>query len=202
MGNNTNFGSGPYLEGNHGPVDQELSVDNLKVVQGRVPTELHGMYVRNGPNPKYPTKGFHHWFDGDGMLHAVQFHGNGRVSYTNRFVQTARFKAEQSAGRKLFPTVYDVLDPTNFVLTMLKLISKAIISRGKTKTLGDPGYSTANTSVEYHDRRLLALVESDVPHHIRLPDLHTLGIYTYGGQLTHPFTAHPKVRIFLPPFRS
>jgi carotenoid cleavage dioxygenase-like enzyme len=51
----------------------------------------------------------------------------------------------------------------------------------------------ANTALIWHDRRLLALWEGGEPHEITLPILATVGPYTYGGQLTHPCTAHPKV---------
>ena len=39
-------------------------------VEGALPPELSGVYMRNGPNPK---SGFAaHWFLGDGMLHGVR----------------------------------------------------------------------------------------------------------------------------------
>ena len=47
-----------------------------------------------------------------------------------------------------------------------------------------------------HGDRLLALVESSHPTALRLLEsgaLETLGAYSMGGKLAHPFTAHPKV---------
>ncbi|TMD01049.1 MAG: carotenoid oxygenase family protein [Chloroflexi bacterium] len=58
----------PYLEGRYAPVADELTVDTLEVV-GTLPEELDGVYVRNGPNPRFAPPGRYHWFDGDGMLH-------------------------------------------------------------------------------------------------------------------------------------
>jgi carotenoid cleavage dioxygenase-like enzyme len=29
------------------------------------------VYLRNGPNRRYAARGRYHWFDGDGMVHAV-----------------------------------------------------------------------------------------------------------------------------------
>ena len=45
-----------------------------------------------------------HRFDGDGMLHAVRIR-NGRVSYSNSYVQTTRLTKERAAGRSLFSKV-------------------------------------------------------------------------------------------------
>jgi len=43
-----------YLAGNFGPVDAETTATDLPVT-GRVPEELDGRYVRNGPNPVAPV---------------------------------------------------------------------------------------------------------------------------------------------------
>ena len=40
----------PYLEGNYGPVSEEVTATDLRV-QGHIPDALCGRYVRNGPNP-------------------------------------------------------------------------------------------------------------------------------------------------------
>ena len=52
---------------------------------------------RAGPNPKLQPSAGYHWFDGDGMIHAVRFSG-GKASYCNRWVDTARLEQEQKAG--------------------------------------------------------------------------------------------------------
>lgn len=43
------------------------------------------------------------------------------------------------------------------------------------------------------DGQLLALWEGGAPHAIQLPELKTIGEYTYNGKLISGFTAHPKV---------
>src|SRR5690606_33803027 len=58
----------------------ELAVD------GALPPELTGLYVRNGSNPVTGTSP--HWFLGDGMLHGVRLERGRAVSYRNRYVQT------------------------------------------------------------------------------------------------------------------
>jgi carotenoid cleavage dioxygenase len=53
--------------------------------------------------------------------------------------------------------------------------------------------NTANTAMVWHNNTLYALMEAAPPHRMTLPDLETVGEETFGGKLTHPFTAHPKV---------
>ncbi|KXZ51784.1 hypothetical protein GPECTOR_11g228 [Gonium pectorale] len=78
-----------YLSGNFAPVDEELFEEELQVENGELPEGLEGVYVRTGPNPFFKPVAGYHWFDGDGMLHAVRLRG-GKASYCNRFVKTER----------------------------------------------------------------------------------------------------------------
>ena len=71
-------------------------------VIGEIPKDFSGMYVRNGPVPQHTPTGKYHWYDGDGMLHAVHFR-HGEVSYRNRWVETDGLKADQAAGESLAP---------------------------------------------------------------------------------------------------
>ena len=70
-------------------------------VVGELPADLDGVYLRNTENPLHPALGRYHPFDGDGMLHAVEF-GNGSAAYRNRFIRTAGFEAELAAGEPLW----------------------------------------------------------------------------------------------------
>lgn len=45
----------------------------------------------------------------------------------------------------------------------------------------------------YHDRRFMALVENAPPHWVQAKTLDSVGVYDYDGQMSGPFTAHPKV---------
>ncbi|NVB77704.1 MAG: apocarotenoid-15,15'-oxygenase, partial [Kofleriaceae bacterium] len=67
------------------------------VVEGALPAELDGVYLRNTENPVMPSIGRYHPFDGDAMVHAMRFRG-GTASYRNRFVRTAGLAAELEAG--------------------------------------------------------------------------------------------------------
>ena len=88
-----------YADGVYARVDEELEVHDLAVV-GEIPAALDGMFVQNSPNPYFPPKGAYHWFDGDGMVHAVQLR-DGRATYRNRYIDTAGLQADQAAGEAL-----------------------------------------------------------------------------------------------------
>lgn len=90
----------PYLTGGYEPVGDELVAAGLKI-SGEIPPALNGTYIRNGPNPIFPRENYVFW-DGDGMLHAVEIH-SGTASYRNRFVRTAAYADELAAGKSLHP---------------------------------------------------------------------------------------------------
>ncbi|WP_206602858.1 carotenoid oxygenase family protein [Leptolyngbya ohadii] len=155
----------PYLADNFAPVQTELTSDPLCVV-GKLPPELNGMFVRNGPNPQFSPIGRYHWFDGDGMLHGVQIQ-DGKASYRNRYIHTTGFRQEHQAGRALFGGLLQP-SPNGFK-------------------------NVANTALVWHHNQLLALWEGGEPHAIEVPSLDTIGSHTFGGKLASPMTAHPKI---------
>ncbi|MBG1264882.1 carotenoid oxygenase family protein [Nostoc commune] len=160
----------PYLDRNFAPVREEITTEKLPVI-GELPLELSGMFVRNGSNPQWTPIGQYHWFDGDGMLHGVQI-SNGVATYCNRYVQTAGWKKEREAGKALWTGFLEPLRMDN----------------------PHSGYkNTANTALVWHAGQMLALNEGGLPHAIKLPELDTIGEYTYNGKLVSAFTAHPKV---------
>lgn len=76
-----------FQRGNYAPVADELTEFDL-TVEGSIPPELDGWYLRNGPNPRKSTG---HWFTGDGMIHGIRVE-NGRAAwYRNRWVRTDSF---------------------------------------------------------------------------------------------------------------
>jgi carotenoid cleavage dioxygenase-like enzyme len=178
--NDASTTANPFLQGNFAPVHEEVAVDNLTVT-GKLPPEMDGMFVRNGPNPQFPPIKNHHWFEGDGMLHGVRIQ-EGRASYRNRYIRTPYWKAENAEGCALYGSF---LDPPS-VTALLRLIRNWLKRLPVMK-------NTANTALVCHDGRLLALWEGGEPYEIQVPDLDTVCPYTYGGKLKHQFTAHPKV---------
>jgi carotenoid cleavage dioxygenase len=88
----------PYLAGNLAPVTEEVTAFDLPTT-GRIPVELEGRWLRNGPNPEVvadPTK--HHWFLGTGMVHGVRLRGGNAEWYRNRFVLDADARAAGEVG--------------------------------------------------------------------------------------------------------
>jgi carotenoid cleavage dioxygenase len=75
-----------YLEGNFAPVRDEMGAIDLPV-EGALPPELQGRYLRNGPNPPSGTEPAH-WFTGDGMLHGVRIEDGRAEWYRSRWVDT------------------------------------------------------------------------------------------------------------------
>jgi carotenoid cleavage dioxygenase len=74
-----------HLRDNWAPVLDEITETGLRV-EGTIPPELTGTYVRTGPNPASGTS--KHWFFGDGMLHGIRLAGGRAEWYRNRFVRT------------------------------------------------------------------------------------------------------------------
>jgi carotenoid cleavage dioxygenase len=78
-----------WMHGNYGPVLDEIESFELEI-QGAIPPDLNGIFLRNSPNPKSGDSGF--WFMGDGMLHGVRFSGGKALWYRNRWIQTDAIK--------------------------------------------------------------------------------------------------------------
>jgi carotenoid cleavage dioxygenase len=77
----------PYLEGNYGPVHEEVTAFDLPVT-GELPADLSGRLLRIGPNPVVPADpATYHWFTGTGMVHGVRIRDGRAEWYRNRFVR-------------------------------------------------------------------------------------------------------------------
>ncbi len=146
-----------WLAGNFAPVTKETESFDLKI-EGALPPELNGVFMRNGPNPdRAPTA---HWFMGDGMLHGLRLEGGKAKWYRNRFTQTER---------RAFTG--DARGPENILNRRL---------------------SSANTALVRHAGKIYALEEAHFPYEVD-GELNTVGCQDFGGKLTSPMTAHPKV---------
>lgn len=81
-------GGHPYLTGLHTPMREEVTLDTLKV-DGEIPAQLDGRYLRIGPNPVTPPDpASYHWFVGDGMAHGVRIRDGKAEWYRNRWVRS------------------------------------------------------------------------------------------------------------------
>ena len=153
---------------------QDIACDGAWV-EGKIPADLRGDFYRNGPGLfERGGRRYHHWFDGDGMVHAWRF-GDQGVSHQARFVQTRKFAAEAKAGEFLVPAFGTAIAP------------KMTMHSGESM-------NTANTNVIRHDGRLLALWEGGSAHALDASSLHTQGIVSWSSELAGmPFSAHPKI---------
>ena len=160
----------PFMSGAWEPVRAEHTNMDLTVTRGAIPPGLEGTFVRTGPNPRFPERHDqrrYHFFAGDAMVHGVELK-DGKAHYRNRWVQTRGLRRDlatmgESVGQP---------PPPSF---------------GK-------GSSGGNTAMLYHGGRLLALSEgTQGAWQLALPSLDTVGFFTFGDELKHNFTAHPKV---------
>ena len=170
------FQSNPKLTCLRGYRGQDISCDNAWV-EGKIPADLRGDFFRNGPGLfERGNQRYHHWFDGDGMVHAWRFTDQG-VSHQARFVRTKKFVAEQEAGEFLVPAFGTAIVP-------------------KIPLRSSDTMNTANTNVIKMDGRLLALWEGGSAHALDATSLQTQGMVAWSPELAGmPFSAHPKVEV-------
>lgn len=81
-----------HLAGHLAPVPDEIDAHDLPV-QGVLPPELTGRYLRNGPNP-LPGEPSAHWFTGHGMVHGIRLRDGRAEWYRNRWVRTAALEGQ------------------------------------------------------------------------------------------------------------
>lgn len=101
----------PYRTGPWQPQYREYDAWDLDV-EGDLPDDLSGVYLRNTETAVFEPIKRYHPFDGDAMLHSISF-GNGEARYHNRFVRTDAFLAEQEAKASLWAGITE--HPSNAV---------------------------------------------------------------------------------------
>jgi carotenoid cleavage dioxygenase len=164
-----------FLQGAFAPLQMECDAADLRV-EGEIPRDLHGSFYRNGPNQQFaPRGGDFHIFAGDGMTHAFHIE-DGKVSYRNRYIRTAKYKLEHELGR----SVINPMNPfdceegyTDFVLTDKE--------------------GLANTACVWHGGKMLILEEGHYPFQVDPVTLESVGSFNYDGKLNTAMTAHPKL---------
>ena len=145
----------------------------LTDIQGQVPREIHGTFLRNGPSQQVlPPGGYRalHLFDGDGMVHAFRF-DDGRVFYTGRIVEHPCTLRERAEGR--------------FCMDLIGVRAEDPV---------EPMRVQPNTNVVFHAGKLMALVENAYPFEIDRRTLAPIGTNDLQGKgLGMSTTAHPKI---------
>jgi len=146
-------------------------------VEGQLPADLDGAFLRVGPDPQYPKParfGNDIAFDGEGHVSLFRIK-NGHVDYRTRYARTQRWKAQHAARESLFGMYRNPMTDDPRV---------AGLSRG-----------TANTQLFYHHGKLLVFKEDSPPVAMHPLTLETTDdYYTFGGALkSQTHTAHPKI---------
>lgn len=90
----------PFLNGNYAPIHEESDFNDLGSDQ-KIPNDIKGTYMRNGPNPAFEPITYTYPFDGDGMIHAITIKDN-KAHYRNRYVKTKGLLLEQRHGKALY----------------------------------------------------------------------------------------------------
>jgi carotenoid cleavage dioxygenase-like enzyme len=165
----------PGLERAFSFVPVERTAERLRV-EGEVPAFLRGTYYLNGP-ARF-ARGevrYRHWLDGDGMVCALRFSGDG-VHLTARFVRGTKLVEEEAAGRALY-RAFGTSFPGDRLVRGIAL------------------ESPLNVSVYPFGDTLLAFGEQGLPWALDPETLETRGIHAFGGALNplSPFAAHPKI---------
>ena len=158
---------------------KEFATTPLKVLSGKVPTDLNGTYFQNGTGRlQRGQQSVGHWFDGDGAILRVGI-GEGKATGTYRYVKTKGYLEESAASEFLY---------SNYGRRYPGPLWKHIIGLFN----GTSVKNAANTSVFALPDKLLALWEAGTPHSLDLETLETKGIDSLGWLKTaQPFSAHP-----------
>lgn len=144
------------------------------VIKGRIPSDLDGIFYRNGPGRlELGGERYHHWFDGDGFAQRWQI-AQGKVSHIGRFVQTQKF-VEESQAKQFLYTAFGT-----FV--------------GRRGMKSNDNVNTANTNLLPFNGRVYALWEGGSATEVDPVSLATVGIKTWREDMkSMPFSAHPKM---------
>ncbi|SPT37652.1 8'-apo-beta-carotenal 15,15'-oxygenase [Achromobacter denitrificans] len=166
----------PHLSGNFLPVQREVDAPDLRVISGKIPADLRGVYLRNGPNPEFKPISYAYPLDGDGMIHAVYIE-DGKAGYRNRFVKTESLAVERRAGRAVFGSFAHPapVDPGMFL----------------PGEVPSPIKNGAFVNIIRHGERLIALNEATTSYEMSA-ELDTVGQWTAGGTQALRLGAHNR----------
>lgn len=156
--------------------DGYLSCPQLDV-QGKIPQNLSGLLVRNGPaRMRIGNTQYQHWFDGDGMLQGFRF-DNGKISHHGALLRTPKMTEEDAAGHFLYPGFGSQFTDS--------------------RPLRSPDtINVANINVlpMNHGRNLYALWEAGSALEVDTGDFSSKGFKVWSPQTAGaPFSAHPRV---------
>ena len=171
------FSEGPARAGFFSPERFEADVYDCEV-EGLIPPELDGAFVRVGGSWFYPGKnGDTNPFSAEGYVSTFRIR-KGIADYKGRWVRTPRFLNNLAQRRQLY-------------------------GRYRNPATNDPAYqkpdqpylgTVQNTAPLAHGGRLFTLKEDALPYELDPNTLETLGPWDFhGGYKSQTFTAHPKI---------
>lgn len=216
---------------------ETVKCSSLEII-GELPNDFpDGKFIYVGPNPKFARKhykvwgagpkqvdplglanGWHHWFEGDGMVYAVDFEGlewnqSRYQSYhlnPESVVQvdpadSAKCTRSPASRRLRYRNRYVRTNSWHDELRHGSRLFHPLMNSGGTSFLpnaianllfgGNFLKDSANTALTYFSGKLLALQDTMPPWELDSDTLETKGACTFDGTLPFyvPFTAHPKV---------
>ncbi|GAA5317352.1 MAG: carotenoid oxygenase family protein [Candidatus Pelagadaptatus aseana] len=161
----------PYLHGAYAPTLNTGTHATELEVEGQIPKDMDGAYLRNGPNPQFKPKNLYHSFDGDGLVHGLYFR-DGQVSYRNSQIQTACLLREQQENGAVWP---GVMGPFDFTLPDF------------------PIKDTSNTDIIWHNGKLISLwYVSGIPYALDPITMENLGPLDHPATLSRKMSAHSR----------
>ena len=168
----------PTMSGVFAAVADERDAADL-VVEGEIPDDLRGAYLRNGPNPQFPPLGSYTFpLEGDAMLHGIWIDDDGSVRYRNRYVWTPQMRVEQQAGHALWAGLMTPYLPGPDVVPA---------------QFANDFKPAPFINIVHHAGRWLAMSEVDPPWEVTA-DLEVVGTgpFTWGGAIPGA-CAHPRI---------
>jgi len=186
----------------NGSVDDHGHVMKMGL-SGYIPSDFPlGQFAYIGPNPKFPVEhykrwgqgpdqhdlglgnGWHHWFEGDGMIYAVDFCAEKKIRYRNRFIRTSSWNLEVAHGGRIFRPLMNADAGTFLANALLNLILGGAFMK-----------DSANTALVHFAGRTFALQDTCPPWELEPETLRTMSPCRFDGTLPSyvPFTAHPKI---------
>lgn len=190
-------GQDPYAHPGFTPVHTQLRGAPLSI-EGELPAELDGVFLRNGTNALFPSRR-RHMFDGEAMLHMVEFRG-GAARYSNTVVRTPRTAYVEKGGRNPFLGIADLTSGGKSAMVAL-IVERLKMRLGLLPRLAPLEAGSNGTAIMHHDDRLYCLQETALPFRLDLRRdaggwlaIDGRGTYeTFGDRLSCPFSAHPKI---------
>jgi all-trans-8'-apo-beta-carotenal 15,15'-oxygenase len=165
----------PYLQRAF-DIDRQEGAFRLEHPTGEIPEYVRGTYYINGPARfRVGDLKYRSWLDGDGMVCALRFDGDG-IHFTNRFIRNTKFVTEEREGRAVFRQFGTAFE-------------------GDRLRQGVATETPSSVSVYPFAGAVLAFGEYAIPWALDPVTLETIGQFTFDHRLNDvsPFSPHPKI---------